>query len=200
LGLARADYLGQFRENLWLSQGEWTYARSNRRDNLVGEAASLVVKMAKQLNCTLVVENLKFKNDKSVTAKFNRMSHGFVWSKFLQMVNRSAAREGVPLAKVPPPFTSIMGILKYQQQYGLSNHEAAAYTIARQGLGYRNETVPDQLVRKFVKKIDTFVLVTNWKQWSSVKKAVIAAIKKQTKREVKSLVSWQHHRKQLITG
>ena len=200
LGLARADYLGQFKESLWLSQSEWTYARSNRRDNLVGEVASLVVKMAKQLNCTLVVENLKFKNDKSVTAKFNRMSHGFVWSKFLQMVDRSAAREGIPLAKVPPPFTSIIGILKYQQQYGLSNHEAAAYTIARQGLGYRNETVPDQLVQKFVKKKATFVLLTNWKQWSSVKKAVIAAIKKQTKREVKSLVSWQHHRKQLITG
>jgi hypothetical protein len=39
-----------------------------------------------------------------------------------------------------------------------------------------------------------------WKQWSAVKKAVIAAIKKQIKREVKSLVSWQHHRKQLIAG
>lgn len=200
LGLARADYLGQFKESLWLSQGEWTYARGNRRDNLVGEAASLVVKMAKQLNCVLAVENLKFNNDKSVTAKFNRMSHGFVWSKFLQMVDRSAAREGVPLAKVPPPFTSVIGILKYQQQYGISNHEAAAYTIARQGLGNRNEKVPKQLVQKFVKKKATFALLTNWKQWSSVKKAVIAAIKKQTKREVKSLVSWQHHRKQLITG
>lgn len=200
LGIARADYLGQFKESLWLSQGEWTYARSNRRDNLVGEAASLVVKMAKQLNCALAVENLKFNNNKSVTTKFNRMSHGFVWSKFLQMVDRRAAREGVPLAKVPPPFTSVIGILKYQQQYGISSHEAAAYTIARQGLGNGNEKVPVQLVQKFVKKIDTFALLTNWKQWSSVKKAVIAAIKKQTKREVKSLVSWQHHRKQLITG
>jgi len=53
-------------------------------------------------------------------------------------------------------------------------------------------------VQKYVKKRNTFALLTNWKQWSSVKKAVIAAIKKQTKREVKSLVSWQHHRKQLI--
>ena len=200
LGLARADYLGQFKESLWLSQGEWTYARSKRRDNLIGEAASLVVKMAKQLNCTLAVEDLEFKNDKSVTAKFNRMSHGFVWSKFLQMVDRRAAREGVPLAKVPPPFTSVIGILKYQQQYGISSHQAAAYTIARQGLGYGNEKVPDQLVQKFVKKRATFALLTNWKQWSSVKKAVIAAIKKQTKREVKSLASWQHHRKQLIAG
>ena len=39
----------------------------------------------------------------------------------------------------------------------------------------------------------------NAKQWSAIKKAAIAAIKKYTKQEVKSLVSWQHYRKQLIT-
>ncbi len=200
LGIARADCLGQFKESLWLAQSEWTYARSNRRDNLIGEVASLVVKMAKQLNCAFAVEDLKFKNDKSVTAKFNRMSHGFVWSSFLKKVERRAVREGVPLVEAPPPFTSIVGILKYQQQYGISNHEAAGYTIARHSLGYSNEKVPKQLVQKSVKKRDTFALLTNWKQWSSVKKAIIAAIKKQNKREVKSLVSWQHHRKQLIAG
>ncbi|NLI13528.1 IS200/IS605 family element transposase accessory protein TnpB [Pelotomaculum propionicicum] len=200
LGIARADCLGQFKESLWLAQSEWTYARSNRRDNLIGGAASLVVKMAKQLNCALAVEDLEFKNDKSVTAKFNRMSHGFVWSSFLTKVERRAAREGVPLVKAPPPFTSIVGILKYQQQYGISNHEAAGYTIARHSLGYSNEKVPKQLVQKFIKKRDTFASLTNWKQWSSVKKAIIAAIKKQAKQEVKSLVSWQHHRKQLIAG
>lgn len=200
LGTARTDYLGQFKESLWLSQGEWTYARSNRRDNLNGEVASLVVKMAKQLNCAFAVEDLELKNVKTVTAKFNRMSHGFVWSKFLQMADRSAAREGVPLAKVPPPFTLIIGILKYQQQYGISSHEAAAYTIARRGLGYGNEKVPKKLVQKYIKKKEAFELLTNRKQWSAVKKEVITAIKKQTKREVKSLVSWQHYRKQLIVG
>jgi hypothetical protein len=90
--------------------------------------------------------------------------------------------------------------LKYQEQYGISNHEAAAYVIARRGIGFSMEKVPKQLVQKFVKKRNAFALLTNWKQWSAVKKAVIAAIKKQIKREVKGLVSWQHHRKQLIAG
>lgn len=58
---------------------------------MIGEAAAVVVDMAKQLNCTLAVEDLAFKDDKSVTAKFNRMSHGFIWSKFLQAVERRAA-------------------------------------------------------------------------------------------------------------
>ena len=201
LGITRTDHLGRFRESLWLLQGEWTYAKSCRRDNLIGKTAALVVETAKQLNCILIVEDLAFKNDKSVTAKFNRMSHGFVWSKFLQMVDRSAARKGVPLLKVPPSFTSIIGVLKYQQQYGISNHEAAAYTIARRGLGYIKEKAPQQLIQTFIKKKETFTLLTNWKQWSTIKKAATAAIKKQTKRKVKNLVSWQHHRKQLlVTG
>jgi hypothetical protein len=116
LGITRADYLGQFKESLLLLRSEWTYARSNRRDNLIGEATALVVDMAKRLNCTLAVECLGFKNNRSVTAKFNRMSHGFVWSKFLQMVERRTARERVPLVKASPPFTSVIGILKYQQE------------------------------------------------------------------------------------
>ena len=198
LGIAHADYLGQFKKSLFLSQGEWTYARSKRRDNLIGE--TLVGEMAKRLNCALVVEDLKFKNDRSVTAKFNRMSHSFVWSKLLQTIERRALREGVPLARVPPPFTSIIGILKYQQQYGLSNHEAAAYVIARRGLGKTCEKVPRTLLQKYVKNKAGFKLAPNWKQWSAVKGAAVAAIKKHTKQEVKSLVSWQHNRKQLTAG
>lgn len=198
LGIAHVDCLGQFKESLWLPQGEWTYARSNRRDNLIGEAAALVVDIAKQLNCALAVEDLDFKDDKSVTAKFNRMSHSFVWSSFLKAVSRRAARNGVPLLTPKPPFTSVIGILKYQSQYGISNHESAAYVVARRGLGYIKEKVPKQLINRLIKKKEHFEKLNNWKQWSAVKKAAIAAIKKQTKQEVKSLVSWQHHRKQLL--
>lgn len=151
LGLAHADYLGQFKESLWLPQGEWTCARSDRRENLIGEAAALVVDMAKRLNCALAAEDLEFKDDKSVTAKFNRMSHGFVWSKFLQATERRALREGVPLVKVKPPFSSVIGILKYQQQYGISNHEAASHVIARRGLGYKEERIPKPLISRFIK-------------------------------------------------
>lgn len=200
LGITHTDHLGQFKKSLWLPQGEWTYARSNRRDNLIGETAALAVNTAKQLNCILVIEDLKFKNDKSVTGKFNRMSHGFVWSKLLHVIERRAAREGVPLARVPPPFTSAIGILKYQHQHGLSNHEAAAYVIARRGLGYKEEKVPRKLLQKYVKNKEGFTLSANWKKWSAIKKAAVAAIKKQTGKEVESLVSWQHHKKQLTTG
>ncbi|MHB1653879.1 MAG: IS200/IS605 family accessory protein TnpB-related protein [Desulfitobacteriaceae bacterium] len=191
LGVTHVDYLGQFKGHLWMSQGEWTYARTNRRDNLIGEQSTLLVKMAKESHKGLAVEDLDFKEDRDVSVKFNRMSHGFVWSKFLEAVERKAAREGVPLIKVKPAFTSVIGILKYQEQYGISNHEAAAYVIGRRALGFNHEKVPRKLVNKFVKNKDTFPYISNWKQWALIKRTIAK------RKEVKSLVSWQHNRKKL---
>jgi hypothetical protein len=56
----------------------WTYARSDRRTNLIGEAAALVVGMDAAWKGVLSVEDLEFKDDKSVSAMFDRTSHGFV--------------------------------------------------------------------------------------------------------------------------
>ena len=198
LGVAHADEQGQYRGSQWLSKGEWTYARSNRRDNLIGEAAKQVVTQAKKQGNALVVEDLEFKDDKSVTAKFNRMSHGFIWSKFLERVDRFAAREGVPVIKVKPAFSSVIGILKYEPMYGLSNHEAAGYVIARRGLGYNWERIPKILLDKLIKNKTEFKQVTNWEQWSSIKKAILKKIEKMTGKKVKSLVSWQKHRKKVL--
>jgi len=195
LGIAQTDYLGQYRGSQWLRQGEWTYAKSNRRNNLIGETAKKVVALAKETGAALVTEDLKFKHHKSVTAKFNRMSHGFVWSKFLAYIDRCAAREGVPVIKVKPAFTSVIGILKYQHQYGLSNHQAAALVIARRGLGFDYERVPELLVDRFIKAKEGFGKINNWQQWAAVKKAVLKHLKK---KGVNSLVSWQVHRKQLL--
>jgi IS605 OrfB family transposase len=198
LGVAFADYYGQYRGSMWLGQGEWTYARSNRRNNLIGEMAKQVVVLAKAMESALAVEDLEFKNDKSVTAKFNRMSHGFVWSKFLQYVDRCATRVGVPIIKVNPAFSSVIGILKYQHMHGISNHESAGYIIARRGLGYEHEKIPKELIDNFIKNKHEFMEVSNWKQWSAIKKASIAKMRKLTGKKVQSLVQWQVHRKKAL--
>lgn len=195
LGVTLLDYLGQFRGSRWFRQGEWTYARGNRKNNLIGEMAANIVALAKEKDFALVVEDLMFKQDKSMSEKFNRISHGFIWSRFLECIKRRALREGVPLVKVKPAFTSIIGILKYQNQYGLSHHQSAAYVIARRGLGYNKEKVPKQLVKKFISNKDGFAQLTNWKQWSSVKKAILKTLKS---KGVSSLVSWHIHRKELL--
>lgn len=137
----------------------------------------------------IAVEDLDFRDDKSITAKFNRISHGFVWSKFLNSVERGCLREGVPFIKVKPPYSSLIGILKYQSQYGISNHEAAGYVIGRRAL----------LFLKFLTKKQSkrFYEQTNWKQWSLVQKRIIKQLNSK-KKEVNSLVSWQHLRKNCL--
>jgi len=199
LGVAEVDYLGQYRGSYFLRQGEWTYARSNRRLNLMGEMAKEIVSRAKSKGKGLAVEDLKFRDDKSVSVKFNRITHGFVWSKFLQCVERRALREGVPLVKVKPPYTSVIGILKYQSQYGFSNHQAASYIIGRRALGYSEENVPVKFLKFLTtKELESFSKQTNWKQWSIVQKRVTKTINIIKRKEVKSLVSWQHIRKECL--
>jgi len=62
------------------------------------------------------------------------------------------------------------------------------------------EKVPKPLLHWFIKEKGNFTKLTGWKQWSGIKKAAEAAMKKHTGQEVKSLVFWQHYRKQLLTG
>jgi hypothetical protein len=104
----------------------------------------------------------------------------------------------VLVINVNPAFTSIIGILKYQHMYGIAVHEAAGYVIARRGLGYECEKIPKVLLDILVKKKPEFKQMSNWKQWSAIKKATLTKIKNQIGRQVKSLVSWQVHRKNIL--
>ena len=72
--------------------------------------------------------------------------------------------------------------------------------IARRGVGFEYERVSKPLVKGFIMKKEGFLKLNNWKQWSAMKKSVIAELKKYTKKEVKSLVSWQYFRKQLLVA
>jgi len=58
LGIAIADYLGQYRGSLWLRESEWVYAGSNRRTNLIGEKAKQIVTLAKETGYALAAEDL----------------------------------------------------------------------------------------------------------------------------------------------
>ncbi len=107
--------------------------RSTQRDALVGGLAVETVQWAKARRAGLVVEDLQFIHDRDVSAKFNRVTHQFNYRALLTAVERQAAREGVTLRKVKPAYTSIIGRFKYQPQYGISVHHAAALVIGRRG-------------------------------------------------------------------
>jgi len=149
-------------------------ARSTQRDALVGGLAVETVQWAKARGAGLVVEDLQFIHDRDVSAKFNRVTHQFNYRALLTAVERQAAREGVALRTVKPAYTSMIGRFKYQPQYGISVHHAAALVIGRRGgLKVRRENVPKAL-RLWMQDRDQWNDPTyrknDWSAWARIQR------------------------------
>ena len=127
---------GNLLEHKYLQAERIQFARSDKRKNDTEELAKRVVDYAVFKEKGIVIEDLKFNNSKSSKCrKFNRMRHNFIYAQLLQAIERRAIKYRVEIRKVNPAFTSKIGILKYQNQYSLNRHTAAALVIARRGLG-----------------------------------------------------------------
>lgn len=140
LAIVEVDRQGNLVKHEYLSNQRIQYARHNKRKNDIEDLALRVVNRAILSNKGIVIEDLKF-NDKakSKCKKFNRMRHNFIYSQLLRAIERRAIKDGVEIKKINPAFTSIAGILKYQEMYSLNRHTAAALVIARRGIGIKEK-------------------------------------------------------------
>lgn len=127
--LTYVDKKGNYRWHKYLKNYELQYARSNRRKNLCGELVKLVILLAKEENCVIAIEDLKFEDDKDVQSKFARVKHQFIYRTLLTMLERACNKEGIEVKKVKPQFTSKIGLYKYCHQYGMDVHNGAAMVI-----------------------------------------------------------------------
>jgi IS605 OrfB family transposase len=126
---------GNLLEHRYLVNARIQFARHEKRKNDIEAIALQVINCAVLKRKGLVLEDLKFSEGKKGHKKFNRMKHNFIYSQLLRAIERRAIKDGVEVRKVNPAFTSIAGILKYQDQYSLNRHTAAALIIARRGYG-----------------------------------------------------------------
>ena len=62
--------------------------------------------------------------------------HG-LYRQMIEAIHSRAAKEGVEVIEVNPAFTSVLGILKFEDMYSLNRHTAAALVIGRRGMGIR---------------------------------------------------------------
>ena len=184
------DSNGNYKWNRYLKQHELLYARSNRRSNLCGELVKQVVLIAKNQGCGIVIEDLKFKDDRDVHSKFARIKHQFIYSTLLTMLENACYREGVEVIKVKPQFTSKIGLYKYCHQYGMAVHNGAAMVIARRSYGFK-EKVPKLLKDKLIFDKDTFNKKNEWAKWAIINKII-------TKEGVSNPGLWQNKRKQIL--
>ena len=196
-GLTEVSRQGNYQSHAYLRQHELTFCRSDRRLNLCGELVRDVVAKAEKHQCGLAFEDLKFKDDRDVTAKLARISSQFVYATLLQMLERSCLRRGAEYVKVRPQYTSKIGLYKYCHQYGLDVHNGAALVIARRSYGL-SESVPKLLRDKLIteKKLAQFHVKNEWSQWSEVTKQIGKLSKK--RKEVNSPGLWLANRKRLL--
>lgn len=112
------------------------HAREGKRQYDVRNIAKEVVSKAAEAGKSLVVENLSLKK-KGGHKKFKRMQHNFLHRQMIEAIHSRAAKEGVEVIEVNPAFTSVLGILKFEDMYSLNRHTAAAMVIGRRGMGIR---------------------------------------------------------------
>ncbi|MEW8963229.1 hypothetical protein [Paraclostridium dentum] len=78
--------------------------------------------------------------------KSRRIKHSFSYKSLLKKIKVLAKREGIEVIEINPAYTSIIGMLKYAPQYMITKDIAAAYVIARRGLGLQ-EKIPDNYIK-----------------------------------------------------
>ena len=93
--------------------------KKDKRTHFAWQAAHHIVKIAKEKNKAIVLENLSFTEKKKKSPKLRRIFSNFSYKSLKEKIILTAQREGVRVSQVHPAFTSIIGSLKYAPQYNL---------------------------------------------------------------------------------
>jgi len=142
---AETDSSGQLLSYGEIPMPELESGSSSKREYYRWQYAHMIVQMAKDNQKAIVIEKLNIK-DKGKRGDFSgrksrRIRHYFGYRSLLEKVKLLAKREGVEVIEANPAYTSVIGMLKYAPQFMVSKDVAAAYVIARRGLGLK-ERIP----------------------------------------------------------
>ena len=118
-----------------------TYGKSKKQSlAIIGDVSKEIIKMASLAEKPVVLEDLNFEKKKTdlreKSDKYSRMLSSFSYNKIIDSIETKAFKEGIKIYKVNPAFTSIIGKVKFACRYGLSDHHAAAFVIARRACNY----------------------------------------------------------------
>ena len=127
-----------------------TYGKSQyQAEAIIGDAVASVVAYAREEGKPIVIERLDFRQKKAVlegeSRRYSRMLSSFSYGRIKAYFLSRGYRQGVEVHQVNPAFSSVIGRVKFMEQYGLSVHQAAALVLARRLLGC-SERIPRQWV------------------------------------------------------
>jgi IS605 OrfB family transposase len=148
LAWAEIDEEGNFCTSGNLATPSLFDQNKNKREVISWQAAHQIIKIAKEKNKGIILENLEFERTKRTHCKkLRRIFSNFSYRKLKEKIIIAAYREGITIREVHPAYTSKIGALKYAPQLNLSRHTAAALVIARRGLNFR-ERIPKNYLKK----------------------------------------------------
>lgn len=160
------------RDGNYLESGKITFSLEGKTSGQItkiieAEAIRLVDLAARKMK-PIVLEKLditlsKMKNPYG-NKKANRLMSLFAYRKMIEAIKNRANKMGVAILEVNPAYTSISGKFKYIRKFGISIHQAAAFTIGRRGLGYK-EKAP-KVLKPYIVQQD----VHHWSQWNTLNK------------------------------
>ena len=165
-----------------------------------------VIAVAKDKQKGIIFENLQFKKEWTWSKKNNRVKSNFVWHKFLELLERKCVEHGIAYKKVNPAYTSVIGKVKYKEMYGVTTHEAAAFVIARRGLGFNEKISVYNCPAKRVKQKVMGTLgekyqnkkIHSWVLWSKVKAVLTGQWKRM--RNLQELRDYFHDDSEILSS
>ncbi|QSR85012.1 IS200/IS605 family accessory protein TnpB-related protein [Methylacidimicrobium sp. B4] len=106
---------------------------------IIGDAARMIVEMARERGLPLVLERLDLKKRRAelevASPSAARKISSFGYSKTISLLKVGCFRAGVEGIEVDPAYTSMMGAMNHARRHGIGSHQGAAYAVARRGLG-----------------------------------------------------------------
>jgi IS605 OrfB family transposase len=142
LALAFTSKDGDLEKYQSISLNELLDVSSEKRQYLEWQIAHEIIKIAKEENKAIAIENLK-KLPKGKRgdgfAKLRVRLQKWSYKRLLDKIEILAKRNGIEIIKVNPAYTSVIGKLKYSPQYNIDKDIAGAYVVARRGLGFKEK-------------------------------------------------------------
>ena len=82
----------------------------------------------------------------------------FAYQRIASSIENQSLRREIAFCKIDPAYTSQMGKFLFMRRYGMSIHQAAAYTIGLVGMGLYDKLAPDLRMLNFLKTKEGIVL------------------------------------------
>ena len=115
--------------------------------NILGAAVKEVFHWCAEKDKRLIVEDIdltiKLASRKYGNRKRNHHMTLFSYQRIASSIENQSLRREIAFCKIDPAYTSQMGKFLFMRRYGMSVHQAAAYTIGLVGLGLYDKLVPD---------------------------------------------------------